>query len=98
MATKFYRLLTRPSVAVEFPTDSPEFLQYIQDAFISTGMCLSFRATEYTPDNLTKIMVSTWASDEAFEAALSDPIWGPNNDYIKRYTEEHNILKHEWSE
>ena len=98
MPTKFHRIIVRPTTEVDFPIDPPEFTTYIENTYISTGKCLEHRAISYSSDNLIKTYTSSWISEEAFNEALSDPIWVENAKYITDFITEHDLLTFAWPE
>jgi len=98
MATKFYKVFVRTSADVEFPTDDKEFIEYITNTYISTGQCLEFRVPQEMPDELTMIVVSTWANDQTLDLALLDPVWDINTKQTQEYADSHNIFVYSWTE
>jgi hypothetical protein len=98
MPVTFYRVFIRPTTDVAFPEDPAEFVQYVLDTYVATGACTEFRTATYSDDNLIKTIKSVWIDQTAVDAALLDPKWDENADFLSRYSTPLNIIVHNWIE
>jgi len=81
----------RPSTDVEWYKTPNNVLDYINTTYrFGTGQ---LRKTEFTlsDDGLTLTMASTWASIEAHEAFMADPVVAANFTAMEAYNIQNNI-------
>lgn len=66
-------LLTRPRIEIPFSAENNLWTAYLNSTYVSTGKILS-RQVVISEDKLTRTITMVWASEEARQEYLNDPI------------------------
>jgi hypothetical protein len=87
---KFY--LKRPASDTPLYEDSPEYLNYIETAYISTGKCVSYRQKEFLDEeNLIQVYTTIWRSRMDSDSYKTDPVVLENKANMQAHNKAHKI-------
>lgn len=84
------RVFTRESVAVPFYPGESEYHVYFKSTYRDTGKCSDISVT-MSQDGKNLLFVTSWASEEAFNAYLADPVVQTHLNSRKAYNTANNI-------
>jgi hypothetical protein len=93
MSIKYVRIYSRKSTDTPFYQGSPSFLSYVQETYIDSGLCVSFRVPKYLDDEqLTVEFVSEWISKESIHVAKTDENLLQDNRNCEAYNTGNEIV------
>lgn len=89
---KYTRKFVRPNTETPWYTPGDDFMSYIQENFIDTGLCTSFRQQSLDDSECVLTLTSIWADDIDYATLSTDPIWKSEVDKEIAWNEGSEIL------
>jgi hypothetical protein len=83
-------IMQRPTLEAKFPASPDELVAYQQANYINTGR-IAYRETHLSPNKLSKILISTFASQEDYEAYKEDETIKANLNTRDQYCKDNNM-------
>jgi hypothetical protein len=92
MQKEYIKQFLRSSTAINFYSESVEFLNHVNTTYINTGKCVAFRERSYFDnEQLVLITKSVWSSEESLAEFLADSVAVADMEKLVAYNIQHKI-------
>ena len=88
----FSKKFVLPSVEVDWYEPSADFLAYVKEKWIDTGICTSFRTKTLDETQCILTITSEWDDSHDLDTILKDPKWEEEKDKEVAWNEGCEIL------